>query len=182
MTVSRLSVGGSNAIELGPMNVGLVHITSQVASASSGLIFNNVFTSTYDQYVISVTLKASASGTLYGRMRLSGTDETGSIYYNQQLEVGSTSVGGERATDSFSRLTNIMTTAAGAQIILNNPALTERTSFVSHSPDYSAGTVSSILYRAVSGVLDNAIAYDGINLYPSTGTITGTISILGVKK
>jgi hypothetical protein len=33
-----------------------------------------------------------------------------------------------------------------------------------------------------AGIVDNALSYDGITFYPSTGTVTGTISIYGVNQ
>jgi hypothetical protein len=161
---------------------GLVPISTQTLTASSGVIFNNVFTSTYDNYMIIYSITGSTTSDLCARMRTGGTDQSGSIYYNQFIQGGSSTVSGGRSTDTFLNIGTPRTNALGGSVLMVYPQATQRTTIQISHTDYSAGSVNSPLALVRGGVLDNAVSYESINIFPSTGTITGRISIFGVKQ
>jgi hypothetical protein len=58
-----------------------------------------------------------------------------------------------------------------------NPQLAEATHALS-----SASTGSSILLYTTGGYHSTATAYDGLVLFPATGTFTGTYAVYGYSK
>lgn len=143
------------------------------------LSLNDVFSSTYDNYIIDIRYKNdSIDQALICRLRLSGTDNvTANSYTRQRLQAASTTVSGSRSTTTASFISASSDDQRdGVQVFLYGPALAQPTAVRSITVD---GFANARIY-------DNAFthnqstAYDGITLYPDAGSFTGLIKVYGL--
>lgn len=162
---------------------GLYLITSQSFSAASSVSVNNCFSTTYSQYLIMRTLLGSViDQNINVRLRVAGTDDSGTNYRRQVLSADSTTVAGVRATGEtswVSALSYTETVAIGvAQLWVSNPFDAARTTAYGVA-GYDHDANIAIYQRVMAH--DLATSYDGFSFYPSSGTITGTIRVYGLK-
>lgn len=151
---------------------GKVTIASGGATAS----VNGCFTSDFANYLIKVSTTHSTGGTLFMRLRLSGTDAAGaSDYVQTTLGAGGTSaVVASPSTSSMNLDSNSVTGHIGA-VQLENPAVASVTYFAGEKFRNSTGGWQDIGGRHILST-----AYDGFTLLAGAGTITaGTIRIYG---
>lgn len=164
---------------------GLVKLNTTTFSAASSQSINDVFSTTYDNYKILINLTAtSASSTIQYRMRVSGADNTASTYNDVNF----------RANGAGSSTTQNLNQNVGTLAITHSTTITKGISVDMFSPFLSAVTT----FNATTGNLDNvnnqigvylaggghntASSFTGISIFPSTGTFSGTITILGYAK
>jgi len=158
---------------------GLVHIATETFSAVSSVSLNNVFTSDYDNYKIIIKHTNSASVYIQFRMRLSGTDATGSNYSYQEFSANGSGVGAVRyinipqGTVSYDNQT-----VTGTSIEIYNPALAQQTLWIPWVLRYQS---NSPILQSFAGTHSLATAYDGFTIYPNGGTTSGTLSVYGYK-
>jgi hypothetical protein len=157
---------------------GLVLVSSSTFSAQSTVSFNNVFSSAYDNYRVTVNLTPSTAADISFRFRTSGTDNTAASY-NRQIVYGgynntTTANGASGATAFF------ISYASTTSINLTN-------SLDVMNPNLSAISWVSGFYTANNsgGLTVNnfgtTTVFDGFTIYPTAGTITGTIKVYGYK-
>ena len=159
-------------------NGGLVLLNTTTVTAQSTVSFNNVFTSTYDNYRLVVQVTGTTTAVLNIRFRVGGVDTSSSSYY-----VGQTYVGVKSALTFGSTNANLTTSIpvgytangfrSGMSVDIHAPNLAQRTS--------THGTTAGAWLAVNGGLLDNATVYDGFTLITG-GTITGTISLYGYSK
>lgn len=148
-------------------------------SSCATLSLNGVFTSDYDNYMIVCRNKnASVSlDAIWLRLRLSGTDATGTNYVYQALNVGSTSVGASRTTlDRMALHSTTNTLDDGFNHYIYGPNLAQPTAFRT----VSASAVNSASIYDYAGTHSLSTAYDGFTMYPATGTFGGLVSVYGL--
>lgn len=163
---------------------GLVHINTTSFSAVSSQSINDVFSATYENYFIIVTLTAaSANNAMNMRLRVSGSDDTGSNYNGGGFicrTTGSTVTGQDQNNGTAFELGGMSSSSSqNAYVIeLLKPFLAEKSNFrVSAS-----GADGTSGYGRYTANWHNATtSYTGFTVYPSTGTITGKISTYGRK-
>jgi hypothetical protein len=156
---------------------GLTLLSSAVLSASSGVSFNNVFSSAYQNYQIYWNGTASTSVGVYLRIRVGGVDAT-SGYTTQFLEASATAISGFRDLTAAMQIAVARSTGRSiAAVQLSNPFATTETSFTSSVQDSASGALISLR----SGSNSNATSYDGCTIYPSAGTLTGNLRIYGLR-
>jgi hypothetical protein len=157
---------------------GLVLITSESFSAVSAVNINNCFSATYQNYVVFVNCVGSTDIGIRIRMRASGSDASGNDYAQQYLKADGNSVSSARST-SQSQVTILDANTGRSSMFLT----------VS-SPFEAATTLMRALNadsRADATIQDNvalhglSTSYDGFSLLTSTGTITGTVRVYGLK-
>ena len=148
---------------------------SNVASAS----INNVFTSAYQSYRITVVTSA-ASGTtnLYMRYRSSGSDITGADYNRCGW---SNSFGGLVANSNSADVRHdlgAISTATGDQgfisIEVHNPAMASATRGYNLIWGNNVALGNSMMHTL-------ATAYDGFSIYTGSGTYSATIRVYGYR-
>ena len=170
---------------LGTKKAGLVLLNTTSFSAVSSQSINSVFSSTYTNYSIVLFVLPSAFSALQFRLRASGTDATGANYNFQQIRAYSgttlnTSAVASQTSWQFGASFNDDTTAdykiIKAEIIRPNEAVNTKY-FFQH---YQGADRSELNF--VGGTHAVASAYDGFSIYPSTGNITGTVSVYGYNK
>jgi hypothetical protein len=163
------------------------------ASASGGAVtftgvssisLNGCFSTTYDNYEILVQITASSAAAYTGmRMRVAGTDSSAASYSSQSFEATGTSVQASRLASQTNWLVTYHDTSypgGFASLMVNAPALARNTNMFSTLP-YREVAATQMTYRAMAGVHTVTTAYDGFSLAPSSGTITGVVSVYGYK-
>ena len=160
---------------------GLVHIETQTFTATSAVNFNNVFSSTYDNYRLLINISTASTGNdLRFRMRLATTDNTTSNYNHQGVLFSSTTLTGFRVTGETSGRFGTVDNAkrSATSIDLFSPNLSQTTNFNSHDTlDQATPTL-----RMISGAHNVASEFDGITILVVSGNMTGTCSIYGYRK
>ena len=162
----------------------LINTTSFSAVASQSI--NDVFSATYDNYVLIMDFSSSANVSINFRLRASGSDlsTTDYNYHTQTLATNSTTysaiAGG--AETSFKITTSDGTDSLkSVDVTLLRPFLTQQTSLIgthnysgiSGAPPYKGGTVHGSFSLTTSAT--------GFTIFPVSGTITGKIRVYGVK-
>jgi hypothetical protein len=161
---------------------GLVKITDSTFSASSGVSINNCFTSTYTNYAIVVhAVIASGETDAYLRMRVGGSDATGSNYSFFNESSGVNASGYDQNSTGTTQLTAGRFGSAGTgslfiDVFRPNDAVT--TTF--QSQNIANGT-TTIFVQSGGGSHSLTTAYDGFTLYPASSTFTGTLRVYGYR-
>ena len=156
---------------------------SAVASQS----LNNVFSTTYTNYLLTINLSArSASGDFFARLRVGGSDASGASDYKYAFltrDTGSSSGSGQSNGTSAWRFGY----SESADLIFNTgnfdiyqPFVADKTYFGANGPRSGGGTTMAM--ETMAGVHMLSTSYDGITIYPTSGTITGTVSVYGYNK
>ena len=167
-----LTKSGTTTAWAAPSVAGLTLITSESFSAVSSVSINGCFTSSYDNYAIVLRILGTADENLLMRLRVSGSDNSGSNYINVDVD-GSTTT-----TTTQWRPTALGSTnhsAGTVHVFAPNDAV--RTQMISHVAAGN-GTLTGYLTSATH---TQSTAYDGFTFYPSSGTITGTLRVYGYK-
>jgi hypothetical protein len=176
----RLVVPTSVAVGSGTGSVdanGAVTFTT-----ASSISLNGCFSSAYQNYVIKFNLTA-ATGTntdllLYGR--ISGTNTTVNYVSERIAQYSGTITGTETATGRFGAVHSGYPTFAQYDIEIKSPQLAQVTLWNSTGMiANSAGEPNQI--RITGYHYDATTQFDGITLYPASGTFTGTVRVYGYK-
>ena len=178
MPISISGAGTFNGLALptDSLKPGLVHINTTTFSAVSSVSVNSVFSATYDNYEI--LLYVTADTVVQARLRVAGTDNTSSNYAWQQAFAEGTAFAGERQTAQSSfRLSNANASSmtVASQSTFFDPAKAAVTQFL--GTNLRNITAPSLI--SVAGAHNVTTAYDGVTLFPGSGTITGTIRVYG---
>jgi|LakMenEpi03Aug12_release.lakeMendotaPanAssembly.Ray.scaffolds.fasta_scaffold448476_2 hypothetical protein len=163
-------------------NAGLVYITAGTASAAATLSINSCFTATYENYFLTWNGLTSANDVAVNiRFRASGTDaSTGYRYVQLQSYVGlaSPSISGSN-TATVIQVGNLSNQQTSFEVWIYNPQLAKYTLARGTSTNIqSGGTIDAYTWN---GFLYNTTAYDGITVYPASGTLTGTLRVYGLR-
>jgi hypothetical protein len=158
---------------------GLIHIETLDFSAVSAAILDDVFSAAYKNYRI--LIRTAGSTTLQAlnlRFRAGGTPNTTSNYQYQNIEAGSTSVSAIRVTgQSILQIGGVETGAASNFIIdVFRPfdSTTDKQLFTTSQRP-------SPVLNIWAGRQSQALSFDGFQITPATGTITGLMSVYGYK-
>ena len=148
-------------------------------SGASSVSLNGCFSANYDSYqIITQTTGSTTTTPLNLRMRASGSDlTTGLCKYAAIYMINSSStVNGDSGTAATSMtVSNVFNTNRESNFInLTNPFNAQTTVMT-----VSGNGAEYLLLK--NGYVNNTTSYDGITIYPSTGTITGTIRVYGYK-
>jgi hypothetical protein len=161
---------------------GLVVVQTETAfTASNSIVANNVFTSAYRNYTIKFTSIASTGVGLLIKMRVGGVSASTNYNY-QSLSINGTSITGSRSSSQTSAdVGSIAPQESAITINLYNPAVAVATNFDSFTA-YVSGAFTSPVSYFYTGNHSTATAYDGIEILPSSGTLTGSYTIYGWGK
>lgn len=157
-------------------------ITSASGTAASSISVENCFSASYSTYLVLRDLLGSSAGeNLLVRLRVGGTDASGTDYRYQYILANSTTVSGARATGqtAFFTLGATEGTAFGfSRTFISNPFESVRTTMWTDRGDAQTGNIT---LASLVSEHDLSTSYTGITVYPTSGTITGTIYVYGVK-
>jgi hypothetical protein len=158
---------------------GLQLITSQAFSASTAVNVNNVFSATYVNYKVVADYRSSGNMDVNLRMRTSGADYTAAEYFN----TGFTTAGNinQSTTTSAQIGWGDVTGTGGFEMNFYRPAIaTSDTGWTIHQSGPRSGSYSVGVAVSGGGLRTNR-ADTGFTIFPSTGNITGTVRVFGVK-
>jgi hypothetical protein len=162
------------------LGVGLVHIETQTVSAVSSVNFNDVFSSTYNNYLINIQATSAAQSNMTLRLRAAGTDASAANYVTQRLTASNTTVTAARATGQTSL--EISTSVSGGtfvnNFILANPFAAKNTFM---NPFANARLLNDLDLSIWAGNHTLTTSYDGFSVLGST-SFSGTISVYGFKE
>jgi hypothetical protein len=166
-----------------PAGGGLVFITSNTFSGSSGVNINNCFTSTYDNYIIILGRATSSGGAnVEMRLRVSGADATAGNYVRQILNASGTSLAGQRSTNQteWAQIATAPATTENSFMFFKifNPARAVATYATTEHNDGETGNGLVLAHRTYTHTLTTA--YDGFTIFPSSGTFSGTVRVYGL--
>jgi hypothetical protein len=173
---SVATTGGSGSISA----TGAVSFTS-----ASAVNLNGCFTSSYENYKIVTNLHGTVSADCNIRLRASGTDLSGSIYYNTydyQRSDNATGGGGNATQSSWQFI--IRPNASSSQKGMSSfdiisPQTLDTTKLVGQFVYWEGGSL--VTHMSFSGMVNNNLSYDGLTLTPTSGNITGNIKIYGYR-
>lgn len=182
------TVGGlAGLVPIVPTSVAVTGAGSSATANANGqvtftscatLLLNGVFTSTYKNYRIIFEGIGSANVILNARFATAGTANSTSNYNFQKLLVNGTAIVANRSTGqtTFTITENINTTYGDTFACdIFNPQATQNTSFSS----IGFSTAVSSYINHIGGYFATTTSFDGIQLLPASGAITGTISVYG---
>lgn len=158
---------------------GLTVVKSETTfTSATSVTADNVFTSTYTNYLVIVRCTTTTSAQLFWALRVGGV--TAATNYNfQNLGAASTTVFASRSTSQTKcAYGDSGTTMSLNAFILSGPNLAEATTSTTFTNNQGAsGGISISTY---AGNHTTATAYDGIEL--TGGTATGSYTIYGLGK
>ena len=162
----------------------LVYIT-KAALSGSNVSFDNVFDSTYENYVIVVSdVSASAATGMYFRLRAASSDAAFARYYWHQAEgeYSSTAYQGRNGNGQtyyypIPQMQSSSTDTAATTITVYQPALAKFTGL--NHDGYEANTGRN--YVKGAGFYQNTTVFDGFSLTPVSGTFaSGNCFVYGL--
>ena len=139
-------------------------------SVTTSLSVNGVFDSTYDNYLIVMQYVGTGDGTVYMKMRASGSDASTNNYVQQYLIANNTSVsaGRQGPNDQWLNIPKSATARSGIHMYFYGPALAQPTAM----RGVTVSGQSSAYIRDHAGTHSLSTAYDGFSLFtPYTGSL-----------
>jgi len=180
--VLKKSSGTDLDVEWGTASSGLTLINTTSFSGVSSQSVNDVFSATYNNYLIVIDdlVKNSGAGDLsiYLRLRVSATDSTTGYYWGQGYSLFASDTAGTGRVNNgnnFSAAGCNDTVKGYSQIWLQNPFLAKTTGYQSIQTRQDAGAYSA-------GYNSAATSYTGFSLVAAANNMTGTVSTYGFNK
>lgn len=173
------ATAGTTTLELPTDSIkpGMVLVAAQPFSAVSSVSVNNCFTATYDTYRIVIDFVGSTDAELRLRHRASGTDSSGTTYYNRFNQLGATyaTTGGASSSAwlGYGRVNRTLLSGDMGAVRLS----AMKTITCTHQD--SNGTTNYVAAASQNG---DSTVFDGFTIFPSTGTITGSLQVFGYRK
>ena len=192
-TPARLAVGANDTVLTAdsststglkwaaPAASGITLITNQSFSSAASVNVNDVFSATYDNYLVLLTATTSASFDLNFRFRVGGADDSTSNYFIQYNDIENTTNSAARQTSqNLSRFGNAGTNERFAsQIMFYRPFAAEE-KFVDAIITRNQTGSTIAMGRVLTG-FDAATSFTGFSMLPSSGNITGSVKVYGYK-
>jgi hypothetical protein len=162
---------------------GLVLLNTTNFTASTGVIVDDIFNATYNNYTIMLNISAVGTGDVdlrwYGRTT-GGVDVTTNYVRERIIQYSTTITGSEAANSTFGSASGGYPTYANYQIDLFNPFVNSVTTLVSNGGYVTNAGVPYqdriFSYNGASNI------FTGFKIFPSASTITGSVSIYGRSK
>lgn len=159
---------------------GLTLVKSQtIGSAVSAVTVTDAFSATYDNYVINISGGSGSTAGASGLLTL-GATATGYYLSGTYQLYSSTTVNGYNVSNGSSfNATYVSPTGHSGSIILQNPFLSDETTF--QSTLIGLGTSGEYQAR-YTGFLNNTTSYTAFTITAGSGTMTGgTIRVYGYQ-
>lgn len=151
-------------------------------TTSSSIVANSIYTSQFEVYQIVFQVTSSAGTDISFRNRVGGVSAATNYNY-QALDANGTSVTGSRVANNTSFVCGQANGAFESSFIIRlvSPNIAKATNIFTES-SYSVGAFTVPIARWQYGNHSTATAYDGFEVLPSSGTLTGTYTVWGMSK
>ena len=161
-----------------PSIAGLTLINTTSFSAVSNQTINSIFSSTYQNYVVYLQAVCSTTTAILFQMRTGSTDANAN-YQTQRFIASSTTINGDRNADTtnFNTFYNAVSTINGTATFFR-PFEAASTGGVF---TWSGTETTNTMILDGAGLHTPATSYDGLRIYPGSGTMTGTIRVYGLR-
>ena len=173
------AIDASMNTALGTKKAGMVLLNTTSFSAVATQSINDVFSTTYKNYKILMNITGSTTNVNVGmRLRVSAADNSTANYGQQTIESGGTSVAAIRDSGQtqWFRVAAAQTGKSQLHILdIANPFQTEITSAIGFR-NRDVGTSSAETSHVSSGFVATT-SFTGFTLIPTSGTITGSVSV-----
>jgi hypothetical protein len=165
-----------------PSSPGLTLINTTSFSGVSSQSFNDVFSATYDNYLMVCNFDQNTSaGSLEIRMRAAGTNRTGAAYNFTTLEWATSATVARLASQTAYLVGSAFATVEhNFTALFTEPFVATRASGI--YCEINRNTTGSSVGSIVSGAYTTNDSNDGFAFLVSAGTITGTVSVYGYNK
>jgi hypothetical protein len=157
----------------------LTYVGGTSFSGSSAVNINDVFSSTYDNYLILFNNTASSSDIGRMRLRVSGSDNTSSNYGSRFLKLYSALESVTVYSGSYWNLPVFFSNGCYGAVTVFNPNKSAKTGYMWDGVDIYSET-SDITRSLGGGVFTDTTVFTGFTFFPISGTITGQIRVYGV--
>lgn len=159
---------------------GLSYIASSSPSAAASLTMDSVFSSTYQNYLLTGYFTGSADAGVMMRLRAGGTDLSGSNYsytvlFNDTSSVSGTGGGTSQTAAKFANSGSSGTSVFST--VISNPFASVATGYMTNQARFIGGSQARCDFFGGTNLTNS---YDGFKLYPDTGTFTGVIRLYGI--
>jgi hypothetical protein len=164
---------------------GLVVVKAETSfSASSSVTADGIFTSSYTNYRINIKYTTSTTGDLLWRLRVGGVSASGANYNWERIRGdGATASAARNAAETSVQIGKASNGAFNSTITLDvfDAQLATPTTYL-WSNNYTVAAYNTPTYQSGAGNHDQSTAYDGLELLPASGTITGTYTVYAYGK
>lgn len=179
--MSYPSFAAGDILNASDMNgVGLWKIAETTFTNSANPFINGCFSSNYENYLVKIFAQSSTSSNVYFRVRYgTNTTENGAVYDRFGFSFAGTisSLISANQTDGYlADITNIGNNQTATDLQMFGPNKTIPTIATSYSWGSGSGSVFFPAYR-----IETNTAYTGIELFPLSGTLTGTMRVYGYR-
>ena len=161
---------------LGTKKAGLVLLNTTSFSGVASQSFNDVFSATYNNYLIRGDIDDTSGTGANFRLRVGGSDNSSSNYKYSRIYIGNTNatgLTGESNQSGTGFLLGDLGSQAGIEILVFSPFLTKLTTFRQGlNNDYSVTT---------SGTMTVTTSYTGFTIVFGSSA-TGELSVYGFNK
>jgi len=147
-------------------------------SAVSNMTLNGIFTSDYDNYMLTVRLTSTNNQSVAAQLTLAGTPAN-SGYAVQWIAAQSTTLSANRITSSATTyIGDMATVSSGFSCYFFGPSLAQPTAIRSVE---IFGQNSAEIFDFAS-THSTATSYDGLKMQTSIGTMTGLLTVFGFNQ
>lgn len=187
-SVSSTELGFLDGVSSGIQNQinsnipGMQLISSNSTSATVGISFDNVFTSTYQNYFITWTGVANtAEANLTMRLRSNGSDNSSSTYGYFQFAQGVNNTSYNQASAGDTSFTIGRIGSAGTSSLsmyVFQPQIAARTTI--HTQNIACGT-TTVFVQTGGGAFIGTTQFDGFTINVAANNQTSTVRVYGLR-
>lgn len=161
---------------------GLKHIHTESFTGVANISLDNVFSADYQNYRVVVTeLQGSANVDLNFRLRVSGATTTGNYRFsNYGLRTQGSSFADwtNGGSPSFIRIGSVTVNAGQSKSSFDvfEPFAAKITGLTG---GFFGGDATSYFGTQIGGAQTDSTSFDGFELYPTSGTVNGKVTVYG---
>jgi hypothetical protein len=185
-TTAQMDTAITTAVD-GLPSGALTLINTTTFSAVASQSINDVFSSTYDNYVVMASFTGTDVSVVRLRYRVDGADNsTGNYSYHSQFSsTGSAAyfaVAGNNQTTHFLSSSDFTNATRSVNISILRPFLTNYTSLLGLGSFSASAGAAPYLGGVNLGGFSATTSFTGFSIFPDAGTITGNVFVYGYQK
>ena len=182
---------GTAATWVTPGSGAMVFLSTITATASSTVDVETTFNSTYDAYALVITdMRTSTSADIRARLKINGTYQTTGYDYHCVRVDSTTTAYTADAGNSFAYITfsganmnppSYSGSTSNYVLYTHNPTSTSRYKNIYWSGFLTSNSGNLVYNHGAGSYMTATQAMTGIRFYGSTGTLSGTFRLYGIK-